>query len=536
VIVSGGEGLSSLAFSFARAGLQLCGARGGRLPGDAAWAHHSRVRANVVALILLVGTAACREQPRGPAIDSSLLAITRRLPSRPVNEKLTGRLAALPRQSSEKRRVLVDLSVQVDVDALGRRIAHLGRRDRRRAVIDALRRVAEESQRELTPLLRRLQAQGHVESYRGFTVVNRLLVIGSPPALHALAAHPAVVSITEESQETVRQSAHVVRQRHAHRRSWAIPAIGADSAWRLGIDGRGVVVGIIDAGASVAHEQLRGGFRGGDSSWHDPTGSTSTPEDVMPGHGTSILSVAVGRNVAAVTTGVAPGATWVACVGLPHGRYNNVHVTECAEWMLTTAQPDVLVNAWLLSGVGCDRSLEPIVNAWRAAEMVVVFPAGNEGPGNGTGGSPANYVSLYPGDRVAPSVGGFTRDGSAYAESSRGPSACDGSIYPSVTAPAEDLPAAFPLTPSTYVHARGTSVATGLVAGAAALLLQRSPETTAAEVEDALRAGARDGGPPGPDNTFGSGRLYVPGAIEWLARRPASSAKQRSPAVTATHR
>jgi serine protease AprX len=211
-------------------------------------------------------------------------------------------------------------------------------------------------------------------------------------------------------------------------------------------------------------------------------------------------------------------------------------VTECAEWMLTTGQPDVLVNAWLLSGVGCDRSLEPIVDAWRAAEMVVVFPAGNEGPESGTGGSPANYVGLYPGDRTAVSVGGFTRDGGAYSQSSRGPSACDGSIYPSIMAPAEDLPAAFPLTPSAYVQARGTSVAAGLAAGAAALLLQRFPETTAAEVEDALRAGARDGGPPGPDNVYGNGRLYVPGAIDWLERRRATSAKQRSPAVAATQR
>jgi serine protease AprX len=486
--------------------------------------------------MLLVVAGACREQPRQSAVDSSLLAITRRLPSRPVEQKLTGRLRSLPRQSSAKGRVLVDLTLQVDVDALGRRIAHLGRRDRRRAVIDALRRVAEESQSELAPLLQRLQAQGHVESYRGFTVVNRLLVVGSPMALRTLAAHSAVASITEETQDSVRQSTRAVRQRIGNRRSWAIPAIGADSAWRLGIDGRGVIVGIIDGGASAAHEQLRGGFRRGDSSWYDPAGSRSTPEDVMPGHGTSILSVAVGRNVAGVTTGVAPGALWVACVGLPHGRYNNVYLTECAEWMLTTAQPDVLVNAWLLSGVGCDRSLEPIVDAWRAAETAVVFPAGNEGPGNGTGGSPANYVGLYPGDRTSVSVGGFTRAGDAYGQSSRGPNACDGSTYPSIAAPADDLPAAFPLTPSAYVQARGTSVAAGLVAGAAALLLQRFPEATAAEVEDALKAGARDGGPPGPDNTFGSGRLYVPGAMEWLARRRASSAKQRSPAVAATHR
>jgi bacillopeptidase F len=498
------------------------------------------VRAVTLAWILLTGPTACRDQPRRPAIDSSLLAITRRLPSRPADEKLAGRLGALSRESSGTRRVLVDLSLQVDVNALGRRIAHLGRRERRLAVIEALRRVARESQHEIAPLLQRLQGRGEVESYRGYTVVNRLVVVGSPRALRVLAAHPAVASIAEETQDSVRQSAQAARHEHASaqapRSSWAIEAIGADSAWRLGLDGRGVVIGIIDAGVSGAHEQLHGGFRGGDSAWHDPTGSAQTPQDVMPGHGTSVLSVAVGRNVAGVTAGVAPEARWVACVGLPHGRYNNVRVTECAEWILTVAQPDVVVNPWLLSEVGCDQSLEPIVNVWRAAEMVVVFPAGNEGPGKATGGSPANYVKLYPGDRTAAAIGGFTRDGGAYSQSSRGPNACDGSVYPSVVAPAENVTAAFPLTPSTYVQARGTSIAAGLAAGAAALLLQRFPETTAVEIEDALRAGARDGGPPGPDNTFGSGRLYVPGAIEWLARRRASSPKPRNPTVAATQR
>jgi bacillopeptidase F len=488
-------------------------------------------------LILLVGAAACREQPRGPAIDSSLLAVTRRLPSRPVNEKLIGRLDTLPRQFPGKLRVLVDLSVQVDLDALGRRVAHLGRRDRRRVVIDALGRVAQESQRELAPLLKRLQAEGHVESYRGFTIVNRLLVVGSPPALHALAAHPAVASITEETQDSVRQSAQVVREGHARRRSWAIPAIRADSAWRLGIDGRGVVVGIIDGGASAAHEQLRGGLRRGDSAWYDPVNFRRTPEDVMPGHGTSVLSVAVGRNVASMTLGVAPGATWIACAGLPRGWYNSVHVTECAEWMLTVGQPDVLINPWLLAGASCDTALRSLVDAWRAAEILPVFAAGNQGPAPGTGGAPANYVGLYPGGRAALSVGGITRRGTAFAASSRGPNACDGSTYPLVAAPGEDVTAAFPLTTSAYVNGRGTSLAAGITAGAAALLLQRFPDASVAQLEDALRSSAVDLGASGPDNVFGYGRLYVPGAMRALGRVfPETTATASSSAVTPEQR
>jgi bacillopeptidase F len=382
-----------------------------------------------------------------------------------------------------------------------------------------------------------LQAQGHVESYRGFVIVNRLLVVGSTQALRALAAHPAVASITEETQDSVRQSAQVVRGGHARRRSWAIAAIRADSAWRLGIDGRGVVVGIIDGGASAAHEQLRGGFRRGDSAWYDPVNYRRTPEDVMPGHGTSVLSVAVGRNVASVTLGVAPGATWIACVGLRRGWYNNVHVTECAEWMLTVGQPDVLINPWLIAGASCDTALRALVDAWRAAEILPVFAAGNDGPAPRTGAAPANYVGLYPGGRAALSVGGITPRGAAFATSSRGPNACDGSTYPLLAAPGEDVTAAFPLTTSAYVNGRGTSLAAGITAGAAALLLQRFPEASVAQLEDALRSSAVDLGASGPDNVFGYGRLYVPGAMRALGRLfPETTATANSSAVTPTQR
>src|SRR5262249_41320801 len=113
----------------------------------------------------------------------------------------------------------------------------------------------------------------------------------------------------------------------AGRTSWAIAAIGADRAWSRGLDGRGVVVGAIDSGASAAHEQLRGGFRGGTRSWLDPARGSAVPRDSLLGHGTGVLSCAVGRNLAGTTLGVAPGARWVACAGLPAGHYDDVLLT-----------------------------------------------------------------------------------------------------------------------------------------------------------------------------------------------------------------
>lgn len=53
----------------------------------------------------------------------------------------------------------------------------------------------------------------------------------------------------------------------------------------------------------------------------------------------------------------------------------------------------------------------------------------------------------------------------------------------------------------------GTSAAAPHVAGAAALLLSQHPEWTADQLEAALRDGAIDLGPPGPDDNYGAGAL-----------------------------
>ena len=238
--------------------------------------------------------------------------------------------------------------------------------------------------------------------------------------------------------------------------------------------------------------------------------------DTRFGHGTGVLSCAVGGNVAGVSLGVAPGARWVACAGLPEGRYNNVLALDCADWMLTTAQPDVLLVAWSLPASGCDRSLQPVAEAWRAAEILPVFAAGNHGPAAGSARSPANYQGLSPGGRAALSIGGLARDRSASAETARGPGACGGTVFPLLVAPAEELVAAFPITPSSYLRTRGTSFAAGLAAGAAALLLERHPEASVVELEEALVGGASDLGPAGPDDAFGYGLPEVPGALARL--------------------
>lgn len=473
-----------------------------------------------------------RPAPSSPRLGTGLLlaalalAVGACLPHRAGPPPAVPLSAPLQLSSDGTAKVLVDLGTQVDLTALVRRLERQGlsKRERRAQVVAALERSAAASQARLQPFLEQARRDGLVRSWRGLAIVDQILVVATPAGVDALARRPEVVAIHPEAERDVPalalfQAGEDPGPAPPDRTSWGIAAIGAPEAWRRGLDGSGVVVGAIDSGASALHEQMAAGFRGGAGSWHDPAEGSATPGDNRTGHGTGVLSCAVGRNAAGVTLGVAPGARWIACAGLPSGRYNNVLVAECADWMLRTGRPDVLLAAWLLPEPGCERSLQPIVDAWRAAEILPVFAAGNHGPEARTDRSPANYTDLFPGGRAALSIGGLGPAALRFADASRGPGACGGAVFPSLAAPAEDLVAAFPVGPATYRRARGTSFAAGLAAGAAALLLQSSPEASVAEIEDALRTGAADLGPPGADEDFGYGRLDVPGALARLGSR-----------------
>ncbi len=497
--------------------------------------------------LIVAGAATCRPTTNREAVDVASLGLPLvRAGHQEARDKLSPYLHRLTvtAGTADTVRVLVDLSVQLDLMKLGEVFKQEGatKAERRLRAVTALQQLADLSQAQLRPLLDRLVERGAIESYRGLAIVNRLVVTATPDALLTLAERDEVAEIIEETTRDamVLTVASLPTPGDPRTRSWAVDAVGAAPLWKDGAQGQGVLVGIIDTGASPAHEQLEGNFRGGEASWYDPAGKSSSPQDSRSGHGTTILSVAVGQNVAGKVLGVAPHAAWIACAGIPEGRYNNIAFAECADWMLRVGQPDVLINAWLLPAPGCDRSLERIVNAWRAAEILPVFSAGNDGPAPQSSRSPANYAGLYPGDGATLSVGGVTPPGSALITSSRGPGSCNGSTYPTVVAPAAEVLAAFPLTPATYKMAQGTSVAAGIVAGAAALLLQQHPEAAVGDLERAIASSAIDRGPAGPDNTFGQGLLSLPAARDSLdallnARRPTTGETATTAAQPRAH-
>jgi subtilisin family serine protease len=395
----------------------------------------------------------------------------------------------------------------------------LARAQRLEKVVRALQAQSEASQRALRPLLNSLRARGQVSQITYFWIFNGFSLSATPAAISELAARPEVLLVALD--ETI-QGPEIPTVRGQLLTAAYEPNIGlinAPALWALGFQGQGVVIASMDTGVSLNHPDLVAQWRGGTNSWFDPYGQHPlTPTDVH-GHGTWTMGVMVGGDASGSSIGVAPDAQWIAVKIFNDqgvGFTSMIHIGF--QWLLdpdgnpaTADAPHVVNNSWVLgTAPACNLSLQPDVQALRAAGIIPVFAAGNFGPDSWSSASPANYPESL-------AVGNTYNTDQIYFESSRGPSACDEtqSIFPELVAPGVDI-----LTTDLgglYTTATGTSMAAPHVTGALAVLLSASPELPSMLHEAAILGSAADLGPLGADNTFGNGRLDIMAAYNWLA-------------------
>ncbi len=411
---------------------------------------------------------------------------------------------------------IVDLTEQLDLRAFARRLRAVpaSKVETRVAVVAALESVASRQQARLRTLLDRLIAEGSIGYVQSVAVVNRVIVEGTAAGLLAIGDSDEVALVRPDwtSERAASRGADLPVDAGTSLgetfRTWAIDAMKADRLWSAGLDGRGVVVAAVDTGALEAHEQLRERRVPGESGWFDPVEGSTVGND-RHGHGTGVLSMAVGGNPDGRVVGVAPGARWAAALGNWKNYYARSRMTLAADWILRVARPDVVVNAWSHDEGDCNTFDRPFIDAWKASGIFVVFPAGNAGPAPATGESPAQFAGVF-------SVAGLTRAGSPDPLSSRGPSRCGNPAFPTLAAPGAELPMASSGGPKAYVRGHGTSLSAGLLGGAAALLLQAAPETDPETLERVLVRSTRDVPPSGRDNATGAGAIDLEAALALL--------------------
>jgi bacillopeptidase F len=391
--------------------------------------------------------------------------------------------------------------------AMALRPSQQNSRQRRSQFIKRLRKHAELTQGTLVAFLKSRGAKHIIPLW----LINGIAVTVRGEVIRELAHHPDIITIRLDKTLKLPEG----EPAGAKESEWSLDAIRAPELWGLGYTGEGIVVASMDTGVDLDHPDLTDKWRGGTNSWFDPHGEHEMPYDAH-GHGTQTMGIMVGGSAGGTSIGVAPGAQWISTKIFDDADETSLSsIHQGFQWLLdpdnnpdSDDAPDVINNSW-----GLDENVNECIDEFRediqtlkAAGIAVMFSAGNEGPSPSTSISPANYPESF-------AVGAVDDSFAIPVFSSRGPSVCDGSIYPVVVAPGKNVRTSDltfgGLFPDSYVNVTGTSFAAPFVTGAMALLLSANPFMSISELESAMKDSAKDLGSPGPENEFGYGLIDI---------------------------
>lgn len=417
--------------------------------------------------------------------------------------------------------VIVRLSDRVDLLAFDLK-------DRRRRHTGLMRALQAKSAVSL-PRLAALLDQSAASARKPLWINNAIAVTVPVSAIDGLARHAAVDRIEYDAVVTLAPRPAPAARTAASgvagagpAAPWNFEAIQVPAVWSLGALGTGIVVANMDTGVDPDHPDLQGRWRGGANSWFDPNGQHPAPYDAN-GHGTQTMGLIVGGAASGAAIGIAPQAKWVAAKifnDANQATLSNIHLAF--QWLLdpdgnpaTVDAPDIVNASWGLTGGAlgaCNMEFNDDISALATAGIAVVFAAGNDGPAPASSASPASNPAAF-------SAGAVDGALNLMSQSSRGPSGCDGSVFPKLVAPGQNVVSSdlsfggLPL----FATVSGTSFAAPHVAGAMALLASAFPAATVTQLRNALIDSAVDMGAAGPDNNTGFGLLNTLAAYQVLA-------------------
>jgi len=313
--------------------------------------------------------------------------------------------------------------------------------------------------------------------------------------------------------------------------------VNADQLWSQGTTGRGVTVAVLDSGVAADPDLVTPASRILASVNFADQRSVADPG----GHGTHVAGIIAGNGTrsAGEFVGIAPEANIVDVRVLSStgsGRISSV--VRGIEWVLAhrVAYNIRVINLSFGAPTPTSYRTDPmsaaVEIAWRRG-LVVVAAAGNSGPGRDTVASPGidpyvitvgaadDHGTVTPrDDTLAPFSSWGTADSNAKPDL-----LAPGRRIISIRVPGSALDSLFPdhvvvaHNGSTYLRLSGTSMATPVVAGAVALLLQAqpslSPDQVKAIVVGTTQPFGQDSGVALPDPAAGgTGLLNALAAVQ----------------------
>jgi subtilisin family serine protease len=271
---------------------------------------------------------------------------------------------------------------------------------------------------------------------------------------------------------------------------WHLPQISAPTAWNYTM-GSGVTIAILDTGVDGTHPDLAPNMVAG-YNFYD--GNTNTAD--VNGHGTAVAGAAA----AAANNGIGVAGVAGAAKIMP---LRVADPSAYAMWSTTAqainyaADHGARIVNLSYQGAAASSTIQSAASYLRSKGGVLFVAAGNTGALDST--TPTNLMEVVS----------ATDTGDTFATfSTYGP-------FVTISAPGNNI-----LTTAMgggYQYWWGTSLATPVAAGTAALIVAKRPDFTAAQIDSTLQQSATDLGAAGRDNYFGFGRVNAGAAVTLAA-------------------
>ena len=330
---------------------------------------------------------------------------------------------------------------------------------------------------------------------KGLTLLMVLCLLVPLCGISVLAADtPIDYQFTDVKENSVSDSMKRISNDTFSALQWNLKAIGMEEAWRSGLTGKGVTVGIIDSGLSANTMDI-------DQSRILPgkncVGGAGVDDTL--GHGTFVAGViGATKDNGVGIAGIAPGVTIVPikCYATDQtdfaaqaaGIYAAVDEYHCDILNISAGDPEIV------------SEVEAAIRHALDEGVIVVAAAGNSGD------TQLLYPASYDGVISVSNVG---RDLVLSATSNK-------NDHVWVTAPGREIVSLGRL-PLTVKMSSGTSFSAPAVAGVAALLKEAFPQMTPADFREILKVSSKDLGSRGYDIYYGWGLVQAPDAIRAAA-------------------
>ncbi|GAB7043713.1 MULTISPECIES: S8 family serine peptidase [Catenuloplanes] len=271
-----------------------------------------------------------------------------------------------------------------------------------------------------------------------------------------------------------------------------------------GSKGKGVTIALIDSGVDTSRPDLRGAdLKDGGGYGNSGAGKSGLTDDGF--HGTAMASIIAGQGTGDDRIkGIAPEAT-VLSISVGSESQGKTTYSEAIRAAVDQGADVINMSITRYNNTGDLTYINPLDREAAAYALgkgvIIVAGAGNTEQTGPVISPPANIPGVL-------AVTGLDQNGEFWTGSATGAEA-------GIAAPATEIFVAQPEEYGTdgYGRSSGTSAATAIVSGVAALVKAKHPDLDATNLINRLTATARDEGTPGRDAQYGFGTIDALAAV-----------------------